>query len=83
MRYSLETRALVLRRIFEQAPHHAKKLRQLGRSNCTGFCKLLEFNSRASEEVKDLIFRMMFASMGSQLVGGARSRGVGVVNDTS
>ena len=65
MRYSLETRALVLRRIFEQAPHHAKKIRQLGRSNCTGFCKLLEFNSRASEEVKDLIFRMMFASMGS------------------
>ena len=65
MRYSLETRQLVLRRIFEQAPHHAKKLRQLVRSNCTGFCKLLEFNNRASEEAKDLIFRMMLASMGS------------------
>ena len=65
MRYSLETRQLVLRRIFEQAPHHAKKLRQLARSNCTGFCKLLEFNNRVSEEAKDLIFRMMLASMGS------------------
>jgi hypothetical protein len=65
MRYSLETRQLVLRRIFEQAPHHAKKLRRLGRSNCTGFCKLLDFNSRVSEKVKDLIFRMMLASMGS------------------
>jgi len=66
MRYSLETRQLVLRRIFEQAPNHAKKkLRQLARSNCTGFCKLLEFNNRVSEEVKDLIFRMMLASMGS------------------
>jgi len=65
MRYSLETRQLVLRRIFEQAPHHAKKLRQLRRSNCTGFCKLLEFNNRVSDEVKDLIFRMMLASMGS------------------
>ena len=49
MRYSLETRQLVLRRIFEQAPHHAKKLRQLARSNCTGFCKLFEFNNRISE----------------------------------
>ena len=65
MRYSLETRQLVLRRIFEQAPHHAKKLRQLVRSNSTGFCKLLEFNNRVSERVKDLIFRMMLASMGS------------------
>ena len=65
MRYSLETRQLVLRRIFEQAPHHAKKLRQLARSNCTGFCKLLKFNNRVSERVKDLIFRMMLASMGS------------------
>ena len=65
MRYSLETRQLVLRRIFEQAPRHAKKLRQLARSNCTGFCKLLEFNNRVSERVKDLIFRMMLASMGS------------------
>ena len=55
----------MLRRIFEQAPRHAKKLRQLARSNCTGFCKLLEFNSRVSERVKDLIFRMMLASMGS------------------
>ena len=65
MRYSLETRQLVLRRIFEQAPNLAKKLRQLARSKCTGFCKLLEFNNRVSEEVKDLIFRMMLASMGS------------------
>jgi hypothetical protein len=65
MRYSLETRQLVLRRIFEQAPHHSKKLRQLGRSSCTGFCKLVEFNNRVSEEVKDLIFRMLFAAMGS------------------
>ena len=65
MRYSLETRQLVLRRIFEQAPYHARKLNQLRRSSCTGFYKLVEFNSRASEEVKDLIFRMMLASMGS------------------
>ena len=50
MRYSLETRQLVLRRIFEQVPNHAKKkFRQLGRSNCTGFCKLLVFNNRISE----------------------------------
>ena len=55
----------MLGRIFEQAPNHAKKLRQLARSNCSGFCKLLEFNNRVSEEAKDLIFRMMLASMGS------------------
>ena len=56
----------MLRRIFDQATNHAKKkFRQLARSNCIGFCKLLEFNNRVSEEVKDLIFRMMLASMGS------------------
>ena len=48
---SPETRRLVLRKVFEKAHTHAKELKELRDSRCTGFCRLLEFNQGASEEV--------------------------------
>jgi hypothetical protein len=55
MRYSMETRQLILSRVFEQAPSHARELRQLGNSSCTGFWRLLDFSCAASEKEKNLI----------------------------
>ena len=58
---SLETRRLILRKVFEKAPAHAKEPRE----RCTGFCRLLEFNQGASAIARTLIVKMVIASLGS------------------
>ena len=45
---SPDTRRLVLRKVFEKVPGHAKIQDMIDRK-CTGFCILLEFNEGASE----------------------------------
>jgi len=59
---SSETSRLILRKVFEKAPTHAKELEN---SRCTGFCRLLEFNQGASDKVQALILKMVLASLGS------------------
>ena len=82
LRHSPEIRRQVLRMVFERVPSHAREARELRDSRCTGYCRHLDFRPDASEEVQDLIFRMVLASLGSQTRGAVRSRGVGVIGGT-
>lgn len=79
MQCSIETRRILLRKIFLHAPRHAKELRELKEFECTGFCSR-SFTSDASDRVRSLTYRMILASLGTQCRGEARSRGFKVVN---
>ena len=57
-------------------------VRELRESRCTGFCRLIQFSSEAKERVKQLIFRMVLASLRSYKKPGVRSRAIGVISGT-
>ena len=54
-----------------------KELREL---RCTGFCRLIQFNSEANDRVKQLMFRIVLASLRSYKKPGVRSRAIGVIS---
>ena len=63
-------------------PIHAKLAKDLRESRCTGFCRLIQLSNEANERVKQLIFRMVLALLGSYHRNGVRSRAIGVVSGT-
>ena len=75
MSHSMEIRRLVLRKVFDKVPNHAKDIRELTDSRCTGFCRLLDFTRGAPQEVYTLIFRISIASLGSYYRGGIHMSG--------
>ena len=68
--------------VFERVPSHAREAKELRDSRCTGYCRHLDFRPDASDEVLDLTFRMVLASLGSQNRGAVKSRGLGVISGT-
>jgi hypothetical protein len=54
MQCSMETRRIMLSKIFFHLPRHTKKVRTLKGFKCTGFCRYLNLTKEASERVKSL-----------------------------
>ena len=68
--------------MFKLVPSHARLFGELRDSRCAGFCRLIQFSDEGNERVKQLIFRMVLASLGSYHRNGVRSRAIGVISGT-
>ena len=70
----------IMERVLKLVPSHARMFGELRDSRCTGFCRLIQFSNEANDRVKQLIFRMVMASLGSYHRNGVRSRAIGVIS---
>ena len=48
-------------------------------SSCEGLCRLIDLIEPISSGVKDLVFTMIVAALGSQKEGAPRSRAIGLI----
>ena len=71
----------LLARILEKFPKQKNELRPTA-SSCDGLCRLIDLREPISNGVKELVFTMIMAALGSQNEGAPRSRAVGVIPNT-
>ena len=71
----------LLTRILEKFPRQKNELRPTA-SSCEGLCRLIDLREPISKGVKELVFTMIMAALGSQNEGALRSRAIGVIQNT-
>ena len=71
----------LLTRILEKFPRQKNELRPTV-SSCEGLCRLINLREPISNGVKELVFTMIMAALGTQNEGAPRSRAIGVIPNT-